>query len=46
LVSHVLKVFAPDQVKDDNALRADIKRALEWWHKTPLGMTKTPADKG
>jgi hypothetical protein len=45
LVSNVLKVFEPDQVKDDNALGADIRRALRWWRKTPLGMDKTPANK-
>ena len=45
LVSGVLKVFVPDQVKDNNALGADIKRALKWWRKTPLGMDKTPANK-
>ena len=33
LVSRVLKVFVPDQVKDDNALGADIKRVLKWWRK-------------
>jgi hypothetical protein len=45
LVSRVLKVFVPDQVKDDNALAADIKRALKWWRKTPLGIDKTPTNK-
>jgi hypothetical protein len=45
LVSRVLKVFAPDLVKDDNALGADIKRALKWWRQTPLGMDKTSAQK-
>jgi hypothetical protein len=44
-VSRALKVFAPDQVKDDNALGADIKRVLQWWRKTPLGMDKTRASK-
>jgi hypothetical protein len=44
-VSRVLKVFAPDQVKDDNALGADIKRVLKWWRKTPLGMDKTLTSK-
>jgi len=41
LVSRVLKVFAPDQVKDDNALGADIKRVLKWWRKSRRGMDKT-----
>jgi hypothetical protein len=41
LVKSVLKIFVPDQVKEDNALGADIKRVLKWWHKTRLGMDKT-----
>ena len=45
LVSRVLKVFAPDQAKDDDALGGDIRRALKWWRKTALGIDKTPANK-
>ena len=41
LVKSVLKIFAPDQVKDDNALGADIKRVLKWWRKSRRGMDKT-----
>jgi hypothetical protein len=41
LVKVVLKILAPDQLKDDSALAGDIKRVLKWWKRDHLGMNKT-----
>ena len=45
LVSRVLKVFAPDQVKDDNALAGDIRRVLRWWRKVNIDKTMDPPER-
>jgi hypothetical protein len=45
LVSHVLKVFAPDQVKDDSALAGDIRRVLKWWRKVHIDKTMAPPER-
>jgi len=45
LVSRVLKVFAPDQVKDDNALAGDIRRVLKWWRKVNIYKTIAPPER-
>jgi hypothetical protein len=41
LVKGVLRVFAPNLLKDDNALAGDIRRVLKWWRKARLGIGKT-----
>jgi hypothetical protein len=45
LVSRVLKVFARDQVKDDNALAGDIRRVLRWWRKVNIDKTMDPPER-
>ena len=45
LVSRVLKVLVPDQVKDDNALAGDIRRVLKWWRKVHIDKTLAPPER-
>jgi hypothetical protein len=45
LVSRVLKIFAPDQVKGDNALAGDIRRVAKWWRQVNIDKTMDPPER-
>jgi hypothetical protein len=45
LVSRVLKVFIPDQLKDDDALAGDIRRVLKWWRKVNIDKIMAPPER-